>query len=413
MTSQEKENIALFRYSIISPLISGIATSASKMEYFVSASEKEYTLPDGEKARYSIKTIERWFYTYKKYGFDALKPVGRSDTGTQRKLDSDSEKAIKFYIEKYPRIQATTVYNKLIADGYISHGDISRQTIGRYIKRFKENNDIVTTREYRRYEAEHINDIWCCDTSYSFKLTVNGEKKRTYIIAIIDDASRCVVGIDVFFEDNYINFMSVLKSAVKKFGKPKLLNLDNGAPYKNKQLELLGARLGIVLHHCEPRQATSKAKVERWFRTMKDHFMATYNKTSKTTIEEYRKDLLKYTLDYNNSEHSVTKKAPFTRFFEGEEHPIYLDDEVIEKGFLLELDRKVSIDCVVVINNIQFEVPAKYSKKNIRIRYSADFKTAYVVNPDGTLDEIKLLDKVANSKVRRNKPKFNVEDIND
>ena len=52
-----------------------------------------------------------------------------------------------------------------------------------------------------------------------------------YIIAIIDDASRVIVGCDVFFEDNYVNFMSVLKSAVKKFGKPKLLNADNGEEY--------------------------------------------------------------------------------------------------------------------------------------------------------------------------------------
>ena len=80
----------------------------------------------------------------------------------------------------------------------------------------KENNDIITKKEFRRYEAEHINDIWCCDTTYSFKLTVNGVKKRMYIMAIIDDASRVIVGCDVFFEDNYVNFMSVLKSAVKK-----------------------------------------------------------------------------------------------------------------------------------------------------------------------------------------------------
>lgn len=84
----------------------------------------------------------------------------------------------------------------------------------------------------KRYEASHINDIWCCDTTYSFKLTVGKEKKRLFIVGIIDDASRMIVGCDVFFNDNYKNFMSVLKTAVSKYGKPKILNLDNGAPYK-------------------------------------------------------------------------------------------------------------------------------------------------------------------------------------
>ena len=44
-----------------------------------------------------------------------------------------------------------------------------------------------------------------------------------------------IVGCNVFFNDNYKNFMSVLKTAVSKYGKPKVLNLDNGAPYKNSQ----------------------------------------------------------------------------------------------------------------------------------------------------------------------------------
>ena len=65
------------------------------------------------------------------------------------------------------------------------------------------------------------------------------------MIALIDDASRCIVGIDVFFNDNFVNLMSVMKSAVAKFGVPKLFNFDNGSSYKNKQMDLLAARIGL------------------------------------------------------------------------------------------------------------------------------------------------------------------------
>lgn len=411
MNEKEKNDIALLRYSIIAPLITKTAPTGVKSDFFKEAGAKAYTLPNGEKVKFAWKSIERWYYSYNKYGFDVLKPLGRSDLGKTRKLDDDTEIVIKHYVEKYPRMPSTSIFKRLIDDGYIAVDDISQSTICRYIKRFRESNNIVTTKEYKRYEVEHINDVWCCDTSYSFKLNVNGEKKRMYVIAIIDDASRCIVGINVFFEDNYINFISVLKEAITKFGKPKLLNLDNGGPYRNKQIDLLAARIGIRLHHCEPYTPQSKSKIERWFRTMKDQFNGSYHLTTKTTIEEYRKDLLKFVLEYNNKEHSVTKMAPFTRFFEGDEEIIYVDDELMDKAFLLEIERKVSIDCVVLINNIEFEVPAKYAKKHITIRYSADYETAYVVNPDGTLDEIKLLDKVANSKIKRNKHKFNLGDL--
>ena len=40
-----------------------------------------------------------------------------------------------------------------------------------------------------------------------------------------------------------------------------------------------------------------------------------------------------------------------------------LNKDFIEKTFLLEIERKVSTDCVVQIDKIEFEVPQKYSKK--------------------------------------------------
>lgn len=411
MTSQEKEKIALFRYGIIAPLISNIAISTSKMEYLKSLGDKEYESPNGQIKNVNWKTIEGWYYQYQKFGFEGLKPKSRSDKGKIRKLDDEVIDTIEYYIQKYPRMPATAIHEKLVSDSVINVGDVSTCTIQRYIRKLKDTKNIVTKTELRRYEAEHINDIWCCDTTYSFKLTVDGVKKRMYIIAIIDDASRVIVGCDVFFEDNYINFMSVLKQAVKKYGKPKILNLDNGAPYKNGQLELLAARIGVTLHHCAPYSGWQKGKIERWFRTMKDHFMATYNLTSKTKIEDFRKDLLEYVLKYNNQEHSELKVSPFTRFFEQDEHPIYLEDSAIEKSFLLEIDRKATIDGVIVINNIEFEVPIKYSNKRIKLRYSSDYKDVYIVNPDDTLTKIELLNKIANSKVKRNKPKFVVEDM--
>lgn len=410
MTEKEKEKIALFKYGIISPIVSNIAISMSKKAFFKQLGEKEYLHPNGNNIKIEWKTIEGWYYQYKRLGFEGLKPRDRNDKGKVRKLDDEVIEIINHYIKKYPRMPATSIHEKLLADNIINVGDVSTCTIGRYIKRLKENENIITKKEFRRYEAEHINDIWCCDTTYSFKLSVNGVKKRMYIMAIIDDASRVIVGCDVFFEDNYVNFMSVLKSAVKKYGKPKLLNVDNGAPYKNNQISLLSARLGITLHHCEAYQPTSKAKIERWNRTMKDHFMATYHITSKTTIEEFRSDLLKYIVEYNNKEHSELGMSPFSRFFESEEYIVNIDDEVIEKSFLLEIERKVSIDGVIPINNIEYEVPAKYANKRIKLRYSIDYKQVYVVNHDGSLESIQLLDKVANSKIIRNKPKFNVED---
>ena len=409
MTREEKQEIALFRYRVICDLISGIYSCGSKSEYFRTKSEVQWIDNNGRSVEISVPTIERWYYTYKKYGFDGLMPRDRSDSGRSRKLDGEILEIIKHYVEKHPRMPATAIFDELISNHYITYDDVSLSTFTRYVTKIKNNKGVINHSEMKRYEAEHINDIWCCDTTYSFKLTVNGEKKRMYIIAIIDDASRMIVGIDVFFNDNYVNFMRVLKNAVKKYGKPKILNLDNGAPYKNKQIELLGARLGITLYHNKPYYGPGKAKIERWFKTMKDHFMASFHLTTKTTIDEFKSELLNYVNKYNNMVHSSINMTPTERFFDKGDEIKRIDDDTIEKSFLLEIERKVSIDCVIPIDNIEFEVPQKYSGKRIKIRYSDDYKTCYVVNSDNILEKVELLDKVANSKMKRKQPIFNTE----
>ena len=410
MTDNEKNEIALFRYGVISDLVVGNVDAKSKKSFFRDASSKERYY-NGKQIRISKGTIERWFYNYQKYGFDGLKPRDRSDCGRIRKIDNEIEGIINHYVNEHPRMPASQIYNELLANHYITYNEVSLSTITRYVMKQKKNKGVITHSEMKRYEAGHINEIWACDTTYSFKLTVKGEKKRLYIIAIIDDASRLIVGVDVFFNDNYVNFMSVLKSAVKKYGKPKILNLDNGAPYKNNQINLLSARIGISAHHCAPYSGWQKGKIERWFRTMKDHFMASFHLTTNTTIDEFRDELLKYTNEYNNTIHSsLNNISPLTRFFDSGEEIKRLSDDEIEKGFLLEIERKASIDCVIQIDNKEFEVPIKYSKKNIKIRYSSDYKTCYVVNPDSSLERIELLDKVANSMIKRKQPKFNTEE---
>lgn len=252
MTDEQKNKIALFRYGIISELVTGINKYDSKDAYFKAKSEQAWVDMDGNSVKFNEKTIERWYYAYSKYGFDALKPKERNDRGRTRKLDDEIMMVINHYVENHPRMPATLIYDELIQNHYIQVSDVSEATISRYVSKIKKEKNVINHSEMKRYEASHINDIWCCDTTYSFKLTVGKEKKRLFIVGIIDDASRMIVGCDVFFNDNYKNFMSVLKTAVSKYRKPKVLNLDNGAPYKNNQLELLAARVGMNLYHNKP-----------------------------------------------------------------------------------------------------------------------------------------------------------------
>ncbi len=72
MDNETKKKIALFRYGILAPLISGTYDEGMSIkEFFRNASKKVYTNYKGEDTKVSATTLERWYYSYKKDGFDA------------------------------------------------------------------------------------------------------------------------------------------------------------------------------------------------------------------------------------------------------------------------------------------------------------------------------------------------------
>jgi len=406
MDQEKKEAIALMRYSVIAPLITGLVDDYnSNTAFFNSASAKGVMHPDGVIKHYAPGTMEKWYLDYKKNGFDALVPSGRADQGVPRKIDEDIMEQIKYLKTNYPRMSALAIYRQLRENGSIKAGDVSESTINRYVNLLALQQKTTTNQDMHRYERPHINEVWCGDTSVGpYLKTPDGKKHKVYIIALIDDASRFIVGIDVFFNDNFINLMSVIKSAVAKYGRPQMFNFDNGSSFKNKQMELLAARIGSVIHYDQPYTPTQKAKIERWFRTMKDQWMSVLDIRGFHSLDELRGNLFAYVQRYNQTVHSsLNGMTPQDRFFSESNLIKRLSDEDLDKSFLLEIERRVSSDCVITIDQIEYEVDCRFAKQRIRLRYSPDFKDIFTVEADGTLTPIRFLNKTENAFVKRDK----------
>ena len=406
MNQEKKQAIALMRYSAIAPLITGLSDDYESLTaFFNNASVKGVIHPDGTVKHYAPGTIEKWYRNYKEAGFDALIPTGRVDQGKPRKLDDDLQEQIRYLKANYPRMSASAIYRQLRDNGSIKNGEVSESTVNRYINLIAVQMKTTTNQDMRRYERAHINEVWCGDSSVGpYLKTSDGKKHKVYIIALIDDASRFIVGIDVFFNDNFVNLMSVMKSAVAKYGRPGMFNFDNGSSFKNKQMELLAARIGSVVHYDQPYTPTQKAKIERWFRTMKDQWLSSLDIRDFHSLDELRGNLLAYVQNYNQTVHSSLKGvSPQDRFFSEPDRIRRLSDEEIENSFLLELERRVSSDSVIVIDQVEYEVDYRFAKQRIKIRYSPDMKDIFIVEADGTLTPIRLLNKTENAYIKREK----------
>lgn len=403
MTMDQKQQIALFRYGVIAPLETGTCDpSISNNEFFRQAARKTYTAPDGRQTTIGASTIEKWHLRYKKDGFDGLLPQGRKDEGVSRKLDQDLQSQIRFMKTEHPRMTAAEIYRQLLANGSITVGQVSASTIERFVRCLKEEAEMTGSRDMRRYERPHINEVWYGDTCFGPYLDTGEGKKRVYFIALIDDASRFIVAADIFFNDKYENLMAVIRSAVSRFGRPKLFSFDNGPSYRNLQMELLAARIGSAVHYCEPFTPTSKSKIERWFLTLRTQYLASLDMRRFHSIEEMRPHFADYVARYNRTPHSsLDGMTPQDRFFSEPEQIRRLPAEAIDHSFLLEAERRVSPDSVITIDKTEYEVHYRYAKQRIRLRYSPDMAKVFVVEPSGELTPIRLLNKQENALVKR------------
>ena len=179
------------------------------------------------------------------------------------------------------------------------------------------------------------------------RIKVNNKSEIVYLVQIIDDASRLIVGQALTFHDNAVFFQKVLKKAVKTYGIPKVLYVDNGSPYANEQLSLICANLG-----------TKHSAIGT---TPKERFMRDFSNISRKT------------------------------------------DIQIDECFLHRSIRLVKSDATISFNNTIYEVPQQFIKKYITIKYNPeDLSELYIYNDKNErLHTIKSIDKISNSKYKR------------
>jgi len=408
-----KQKMALFKYSLIAPILTNTLSQNTVKEYLQDICAKKYETPDGKVKEFTPATIKEWLRIYRLYGIDGLYPKKRSDKGKPRKIFEELKNIIFEFKLSNPKATAKSIYYSLIAKGYISMDSISLSTIQRYISKMdlpKESSDS----NRRAFEFELPNDCWQSDISVGPYLNIDGRKYKTYIIAFLDDASRLVLSCKAFYSDNFVSLLSVFKDAVAKRGIPKKVFVDNGKVYQSSQMQLICASLGSVLCFAKPYSPQSKGKIERWFRTLHEQWSNVIDWNSFSSLNELNESLSKYVeKQYNNIYHSSIKQKPIEKFLSNAQNLKFLKSkQELDYMFLYRVIRSVRNDSTISVDNIVYEVPGKYIGCKINIRYDpTSMDKAFIFADNGTLtDTIFQVNKLDNSKVRRT-PKEQIVDF--
>jgi len=225
MQEKDRENIALFRYGLIAPLLNNQV--GSKKDYLVEICSQVHQVPYWGSKEYNPKTIEEWLRIYKKESFDGLKPKSRSDKGQARIIPLELKESILELRRERRDLPVSMFYELLVQKGVIKKCDFSYSTVYRFLKK----HDLMGREkrrepERKRFAYDTVNLLWQTDLWHGPYLKDGGKKKPTYLIAFIDDCSRIVPYARFSFTEKTEDLMRVFGEALLRRGIPKMIYAD-------------------------------------------------------------------------------------------------------------------------------------------------------------------------------------------
>ena len=345
-------------------------------------SELTFEDEEGQRHRFTFRTIETWRLRYKKHGFTAVCPKERSDKGKTRKISPERlleaiEQARPFF--RGGDFNLAELYRTCIEKGLLRREQIAPNTFRRLVKQLellKADKD-VTNKRRLAFAKAHANEAWQSDTLFGPRVNTSGGRfVQSKLIAFVDDASRICCHGEFFSEENSPAFKSAFKKALYKRGLPQMLYVDNGSIYSSAELTAICARLGIRLCHTPVRDGAAKGKVERFFRTVRKQFLI--RQLDLSSIERLNEQFIIWAEDeYNHRHHSTLGMKPVERYALDRERVQYLPpNQHSEELFMAEQTRGVIKDNTFSYRRIRYEAPADLRGKTIHIRFDQGPSTA-------------------------------------
>jgi transposase InsO family protein len=362
----------------------------------------------GTQHQFTWRTISTWLYRHKRSGITTLENKTRSDKNAYRKVQVNQlaealhEVLPSLSTNKVGVIPKSVLYRVLLQRGLFVRAQLAPTTFYRMVRTHQLLDDTAVQKHRLSFAMQFANQLWQADTLYGPSVKqFDGQWKKTFLIAFIDDASRVITHAEFFYRDNTANMVNAFRSALYKRGKPERLYFDNGANYTSKEILQACVRLDIHLSHAPIRDGAAKGKIERFFRGFRDRFLTLH--ASFSSLEELNRLTHQWVEEeYNAKFHSGIQMAPLDRFNLDRNRVRFLSDDAFSaEVFFVEEERKVSKTNVFSINSQRYECPVDLREKTIAVRFDRMRADRFVVYFAGQrMGEATPLDLYANARLR-------------
>ena len=162
----------------------------------------------------------------------------------------------------------------------------------------------------RNYIAARPNQVWSIDITY-----IKLRHGHMFLTAIIDWYSRKIVGWNLADSLDTAYVIQAVTNAVAEYGKPEIINSDQGCQFTSKEYKEMLHKAGIRQSMDGKSRWADNIMIERWFRSLKTEKLYPNEFASP---RELRRAIIDYIAEYNSvrPHEALGYKTPNYCFFE-------------------------------------------------------------------------------------------------
>jgi putative transposase len=365
------EKIALFRYGLVAPLVLESLPRGELTRRAEEIAARTYEIPYSQRTSLSVDTLLDWALRYRRGGFAALAPKPRRDRGQSRALTPQLAELIERLKRENPHRTGTTLLRELALGSTV--GSVSASTLYRFLQqRGLTERQLLAPAARKKFEAEFSNQIWQSDLLFGpYVQRPGGGRMQAFLYAILDDASRLIPHAEFYAQQGLDAFLDCLRQAVAARGVPTRLYVDNAKVFRSPQLARIAASIGILLTHTPPYQPEGRGKIERYFRSVREQFLANLDPQRSLTLRELNERLWAWIEQvYHLSEHSGLAMTPLLRWQRDIERIRQLPPSSdLRRLFFYRVHRVVRRDCTFLLRGYFYEAPPQLGGESIEVRF--------------------------------------------
>src|SRR5690606_19254643 len=200
-----REQVALFRYGVIADLIHLEPGTRGIYAKLREKAERDYDIPGSSRRRVAAETIRSWLSDYRGGGFDALMPKKRRDDGQARALPAEVCDLLLMIKDDRRELSVKEVIECARASGEVPPEVVlAPSTVHRLLSRHGlMKQPRAAAKDRRRFSFEMAGELWMSDVMHGPAVVSKGRrKKKSYLLALIDDATRLVPHAAFAFHEN-------------------------------------------------------------------------------------------------------------------------------------------------------------------------------------------------------------------